>query len=856
MVALIHGKTGFPILDPQRPPFPTDYRPDPTARKQALSSLILSISGFRKVFAADGNETSTAPHLSPGDRELVFGMGVSFARFLQQKTGSPTPLVALGMDTRFTGPAMAEILLYGLTSSGCRIHYLFILPIPELLAYVRANPSIDGFVYVSASHNPIGHNGVKFGLREGVLGGEDANTLIQQFQALLQHDEEMGNLFHRASTLPPVFLEELCTSIDRWKKASENAYRAFVYRMVTGTEDPDQQQWILRLLQKNIRQRGCGIVIDYNGSARTLGIDREILSDLGVTLYELNDRPREFAHKILPEGEALLTCQKALEEYRRKDLPVRFGYVPDCDGDRGNLVYYDTGQPSGKEVGARILEAQQVFALACVSELAYHHWLNRLYTQNRPGEEKGPWRSGTPRDLSAPSASSSTLPSSSPSSPPTSRIAVVVNDPTSLRIERIASHLEARVFRAEVGEANVVGLAKKLINEGWKVPIYGEGSNGGNITYPSEVRDPLATVFSILKLLYLYDVNTPNNNMSHATPTSISSRSPLESPFQLWCEALGNPEGFSPFPELSAVLATLPVFTTLPVSAKEALFPLRCTDLPRLKTAYEQEFWREWQSRKGYLREHLGVEGWEEINYEGLEERVGAGPSFRRGEEKGGLKILFKDSQGNGKAFLWMRKSGTEPVFRILVDLEGPDTDSFAYLLSWHRSMLQEADKRCMQKNEPDARDLFYYLSALIGMLVEDDRIHRYLEVLSIKEEIWRSLLASTDSRYLSLRPQGLQLLIDPSGFIQTIFLYMISEEGFESFPNSIPPSITFPSTRPELQTLLGEPIESGKTREGFLSEREEIWDTFRYLDVKIHAGYRSRDEKIARLTFSRFIEE
>ena len=847
MATLTHRETGFFILDPQHPHFPPHYRPDPSGRRQALSSLILSISGFRKVFAADGNETSTNPHLNQGDRELVFGMGVTFARILQQKTGTATPCVALGMDTRFTGPAMAEILLYALSSCGCRIHFLFILPIPELLAYVRANPSIDGFMYVSASHNPIGHNGVKFGLRAGVLGGEDASSLIQQFQALLQNDREMENLFQNASSLPPSLLEELCASIDRWKEASEEAYKAFVYRMVTGTEDPDQQQQILQLLRQNIQQEGCGIVIDYNGSARTLGIDRDILSDLGITLYELNHTPRAFAHGILPEGDALLPCQKALEEYRGKDAHVRFGYVPDCDGDRGNLVYFDSGQSSGEGKGARVLDAQQVFALACVSELAYHHWRNRLYSGHRPGEEVGSL------------GSMSSLESSSTSSI-ASRLAVVVNDATSLRIERIASRLATRVFRAEVGEANVVGLTKKLIQEGWQVPIYGEGSNGGNITYPGEVRDPLATVFSILKLLYL----SPSKSPHWIPPASPVSIPPFASPFQLWCEAAGVPERYSPFPELSSILATLPAFTTLPVSAKEAVFPLRCTNLPRLKATYEQVFWRDWQSRKEYLREHLGIESWEEINYEGLEERHGTGPSFRRGGEKGGLKILFKDSEGKGKAFLWMRKSGTEPVFRILVDFEGPDRESFTYLLSWHRSILQEADERCMEKNEPDAMDIFYYFSALIGMQVEDERIHQYMETLALKEDLWPSLLASysdkrrrdANSLYLSVPPQGLQLLLDPSGFIQTIFLYTISQEGFAPFPKSLAPSIAFPSTRPELQTLLGEPIKSGKTQEGFLSEREEVWDTFRYLDVKIHAGYRSRDGQITRLTFSRFTEE
>jgi hypothetical protein len=176
--------------------------------------------------------------------------------------------------------------------------------------------------------------------------------------------------------------------------------------------------------------------------------------------------------------------------------------------------------------------------------------------------------------------------------------------------------------------------------------------------------------------------------------------------------------------------------------------------------------------------------------------------------------------------------------------------------------MLQEADERCRNKTEPDAMDLFYDLAALIGMSIEEERIYRYLRVLQLKE-LWASLLSSyrvkepnrkeTSSQYLSLPQLGLQLLLDPSGSIQTIFLYLSSLEGFTPFTKSLPESLNFPSTRPELQSLLGEPLESGITQEGFLSEREEVWDVFQYLDVKIHAGYHSTDQQITRLTFSRF---
>ncbi len=61
------------------------------------------------------------------------------------------------------------------------------------------------------------------------------------------------------------------------------------------------------------------------------------------------------------------------------------------------------------------------------------------------------------------------------------------------------------MFRAETGEANVVNLAEMLRSEGWVVSILGEGSNGGNITHPSKVRDPLSTLGAMIRLLRLPD---------------------------------------------------------------------------------------------------------------------------------------------------------------------------------------------------------------------------------------------------------------------------------------------------------------------------------------------------------------
>ena len=42
---------------------------------------------------------------------------------------------------------------------------------------------------------------------------------------------------------------------------------------------------------------------------------------------------------------------------------------------------------------------------------------------------------------------------------------------------------------------------------------------------------------------------------------------------------------------------------------------------------------------------------------------------------------------------MWMRGSGTEPVFRVMCDVKGDDRDFEIYLCSWLAEMLEEADK-------------------------------------------------------------------------------------------------------------------------------------------------------------------
>ena len=68
------------------------------------------------------------------------------------------------MDTRPTGPAIAETMLRVFLAKKIAVSYTGIIASPEIMVYAH---SADGFVYISASHNPIGYNGIKFGLNDG-----------------------------------------------------------------------------------------------------------------------------------------------------------------------------------------------------------------------------------------------------------------------------------------------------------------------------------------------------------------------------------------------------------------------------------------------------------------------------------------------------------------------------------------------------------------------------------------------------------------------------------------------------------------------------------------------------------------
>lgn len=591
--------------------------------------MILSASGWRKVFAVSGEETDTTTEIGMENTCISVLSALVFSDYVKKRTGKRTPTIVLGIDTRPTGPEIANVMIRLLLKEKVVVRYVGVTAAPEIMAYSKL---FDGFIYISASHNPIGHNGIKFGLNDGgVLNGKENALLVEEFKAKCSDEFALQNVSRLISVRSQSDLEWVYSESISTKKEALEIYKTFSKNVISSLTNVSLQDRFFDNLKAQIKANPIGIVCDFNGSARTMSIDKEFFAENNLNFYPFNDIPGKIVHEIIPEPENLVYCAKKMEELQKagtKDAIL--GYMPDCDGDRGNIVYWDS-----KTDSAQILKAQEVFSLSVLAELAFSYWLNKNDSSYKP--------------------------------------AVAVNCPTSMRIDEIAKAFNAKVFRGEVGEANVVNTARLARKEGYTVRILGEGSNGGTITFPSSVRDPINTIFAFIKLLTIKD--TPEG----------------KGLFHIWCQLSGQEDKYKDDFTLSDVLETLPVYTTTGVSESRAILKISTMDHAKLKGNFQKVFENSFKNGADGLLKKYGISSYKCILTNATTEKVDAKDFSESG--KGGLKIQLFENSDKPSAFIWMRGSGTEPVFRIMCDVKGNNPDKEKDLLAWETKMLLEADK-------------------------------------------------------------------------------------------------------------------------------------------------------------------
>ncbi|WP_066686134.1 phosphohexomutase domain-containing protein [Christensenella intestinihominis] len=106
-------------------------------------------------------------------------LAAAFVSWLSARTGS-APKIAIGMDSRVTGPALKEACIGGFTAMGASVIDCGMASTPAMfMTTVTEGFLCDGAVMVTASHLPMNRNGLKFFTKNGGLEKGDIAELIR-----------------------------------------------------------------------------------------------------------------------------------------------------------------------------------------------------------------------------------------------------------------------------------------------------------------------------------------------------------------------------------------------------------------------------------------------------------------------------------------------------------------------------------------------------------------------------------------------------------------------------------------------------------------------------------------------------
>ncbi|MFD2043365.1 phosphoglucosamine mutase [Ornithinibacillus salinisoli] len=135
-----------------------------------------------KYFGTDGVRGVANKDLTP---ELAFKLGRFGGYVLTKETSRPKILI--GRDTRISGNMLEGALVAGLLSIGAEVMRLGVISTPGVAYLTKATSSQAG-VMISASHNPVEDNGIKF------FGPDGFKLLDEQEKEIEQLMEGEDNL--------------------------------------------------------------------------------------------------------------------------------------------------------------------------------------------------------------------------------------------------------------------------------------------------------------------------------------------------------------------------------------------------------------------------------------------------------------------------------------------------------------------------------------------------------------------------------------------------------------------------------------------------------------------------------------
>ena len=133
-----------------------------------------------RMFGTDGVRGVAGTELTI---DLAMKLGQAGA-YVLTKEKAHQPTIIVGCDTRISGGMLANALMAGICSVGANAVYMGVVPTPAI-AYLTKKHKVDAGVVISASHNPMEFNGIKFFNGEGY---KLSDQLEDEIEALIKNN--------------------------------------------------------------------------------------------------------------------------------------------------------------------------------------------------------------------------------------------------------------------------------------------------------------------------------------------------------------------------------------------------------------------------------------------------------------------------------------------------------------------------------------------------------------------------------------------------------------------------------------------------------------------------------------------
>ena len=257
-----------------------------------------------RMFGTDGVRGIANTELTA---ELAYSLGRAGAFVLTEGTHKPKILVA--KDTRISGDMLEAALVAGILSVGAEAVILGVVPTPAV-AHLTREYNADAGVMISASHNPVEYNGIKF--FDG-RGYKLSDELEDQIQAVIE-----GNF---ADVPSPVG-----GAVGR-SYTEETALREYIdYAMSTIKTD----------------LKGLRVALDCaNGAAYKAAV--KAFRALGARVYVINDNPDG---NNINENCGSTHMEELMDYVVRKNCDIGFAFDGDADrclavDEKGNMINGD-----------------------------------------------------------------------------------------------------------------------------------------------------------------------------------------------------------------------------------------------------------------------------------------------------------------------------------------------------------------------------------------------------------------------------------------------------------------------------------------------------------------------------------